>query len=118
MHDCVGAQYPMISMTDALGRLINIRQQDNEPLLDHVRCFKELRDVVKSHLGSKLLDTFVEHQALYKPADPDVQETMKTSAYSEWMAFLLLRRSDPNKYGSLNQGLASNTVLSRTKPVS
>ena len=37
MHDCVRAQYPMISMTDALGRLINIKQQDNESLLDYVR---------------------------------------------------------------------------------
>jgi hypothetical protein len=48
MHDTVRAQYPLVSMTDALGRLINVRQQDNESLLDYVKRFKQLRNVVKS----------------------------------------------------------------------
>jgi hypothetical protein len=61
------------------------------------------------------LDKFVEHQALYKPAGPDVQKVMKALAYSEWMAFLLLRGSDPNKYGSLNQGLVTQFSLGQNQ---
>ncbi len=36
MHDPVHAQYPMISMTEALARLVNIKQSNNEQLLDYV----------------------------------------------------------------------------------
>ena len=111
MHDCVRAQYPMISMTDALGRLINIKQQENESLLDYVRRFKELRDVVKSHLGGDVLDNFIEHQALYQAAGASERKEMKTKASSEWMAYLMLRGSDPNKYGSLTRGLVTQYSL-------
>ena len=37
MHDTVRAQCPMVSMTDSLARLINIRQWENEDLLEHVK---------------------------------------------------------------------------------
>ncbi|MGC9205418.1 MAG: hypothetical protein ACP5FN_04070, partial [Candidatus Micrarchaeia archaeon] len=42
MHDPVCAQYPMISMTDALTRLINAKLASNEPLLDYTKRFKQL----------------------------------------------------------------------------
>ena len=42
MHDTVRAQYPLVSMTDALNRLTNIRQHENEALLDYVKRFKQL----------------------------------------------------------------------------
>jgi hypothetical protein len=42
MHDTVRAQYPLVSLTDALNRLTTIRQNDNEPLLDYVKRFKQL----------------------------------------------------------------------------
>ena len=59
MHDPVRAQYPMVSMTDTLTHLINVKQMENEPLLDYVKRFKQLRDVTKSHLGTKVLDQFL-----------------------------------------------------------
>ena len=68
MHDPVRAQYPLVSMTEALIRLVNVKQMDNESLLDYVKRFKQLRDVAKSHLGSKVLDTFVEHSEEYRKA--------------------------------------------------
>jgi hypothetical protein len=63
-------------MTDALGRRINVRQQDNESLLDYVKRFKQLHDVVKNQVGSRLLNEFVEHQTDYPSAAAD-QQTMK-----------------------------------------
>ncbi len=59
MHDPVRAQYPMTSMTDALCRLVNVKQADSEDLLDYVKRFKQLRDVAKNQLGSAVLNTFV-----------------------------------------------------------
>jgi hypothetical protein len=105
MHDPVRAQYPMISMTDALCRLTNIKQWENESLLDYVRRFKELRDVAKSQLGSEFLDRFVEHQALYQNASTTKkQDEMKKEAFSQWMAYLMMRGSNQARYGSVMYG--------------
>ena len=113
MHDPVRAQYPLTSMSDALGRLINAKQQEGESLLDWVKRFKELRDVAKSHLGNKFLDEFVEHQVEYKDglATEDEKKEQKKEVQSKWMALLLLRGSDPNKYGSLVKGISSQFSL-------
>ena len=56
MHDPVRAQYPLVSMTDALMCLVNVKQFENEQLLDYIKWFKQLRDVARSHLGSNILN--------------------------------------------------------------
>ena len=66
MHDPVWAQYPIVSMTDALAWLVNVKQMEGEPLLDYVKRFKQMHDVAKSHLGNKMLDTFVEQSEDYR----------------------------------------------------
>ena len=130
MHDSVRAQYPMVSMTDALARLINVKQYENETLLDYVKRFKQLRDVVKSQLGYNFLDGYVEHQADYPNAskfqdaeqeeskiktaseeDQAKQDEMKGKAFEQWMAYLLIRGSDQAKYGSLLKGFVSQFSL-------
>jgi hypothetical protein len=116
MHDTVRAQYPMVSMSDALDRMINVKQQDNESLLDYVKRFKQLRDVSKSQLGNTFLDTFVEHQAEYPTAkdevlNPGTQQNMKTEAFEKWMISLLIRGSDQTKYGTLLRGFISQYSL-------
>src|SRR4029079_12267359 len=77
MHDPVRAQYPLVSMTDALTRLVNVKQMDNEPLLDYVKRFKQLRDVAKSHLGTKVLDTFTKQSEEYRKLTEEEQKTSK-----------------------------------------
>ena len=112
MHDSVRAQYPLVSMVDALGRLINVRQQENEHLLDYVKRFKQLRDVVKSQLGTKILDEFTEHQAEFRETTSEDEKTeMKKEAFEKWMAYLIIRGSDQAKYGSLVKGFVSQYSL-------
>ena len=40
MHATVRAQYPLMTVTDALIRMVNIKQGENEPLLDFIKRFK------------------------------------------------------------------------------
>ena len=68
MHDTIQAQYPLVSITDALSRFINARQQDQESLLEYVKRFKQMRNVVKSQIGNKMLEEFMEKQQPYKDA--------------------------------------------------
>ena len=47
-QDTVHAQYPMVSIVDALARWINARQHDDKSLVDYTKRMKQLSDIVKS----------------------------------------------------------------------
>ena len=49
MQDSVRAVNPMIPLLDTMSRFVNIKQQENEYLLDYMKQFKQARDVLKSH---------------------------------------------------------------------
>ena len=111
-HDTVRAVYPLTSITEALARLINAKQQENEFLLDFVKRFKQLRDLTKSQLGTKLLDEYVEKQQEFKDeSNSDKKDEMKKNEYEKWMAYMLMRGTDQNRYGSLMKGLSQQYSL-------
>jgi hypothetical protein len=71
--------------------MINIKQMENEDLLDYVKRFKQARDVVKSHVGTEILDTFVENTLDYKGLiSATAKNDMKKGAFERWMAYLLI----------------------------
>ena len=51
MRDPIRAKYPYASLTEALMRTLNIKQSEHESLIDYMKRFKQLRDVLKSHIG-------------------------------------------------------------------
>ena len=51
MKDLVWAQYPLLSITNTLDRVFNVKQTENDNLLDYVKRFKQLSDVAKNQLG-------------------------------------------------------------------
>ena len=61
MHDPIRAKYPYTSMMDVIGHMMNIKQMEHKGLLDYVKRFKQSRDIMKSHLGTGILDKFVEN---------------------------------------------------------
>ena len=113
MHDTVRAIYRLHSITEGIARLINVKQQENEYLMDYVKRFKQLRDVVKSQIGTKILDEYVSRQQAYKNlgGDPIKEDDMKIEEWDSWMAYCLLRGADQNKYGSLMKRLAQSYSL-------
>lgn len=111
MHDPVRAQYPLVSMTDALTRLLNMKQFSDETLLDYTKRFKQERDVAKAQLGTDILDSFVESSEEYKKASNAKQKTLKDVAFEKWMAYLFLRNADQAKYGSLMKGFQTQFSL-------
>ena len=61
MHDPIRAKYPFASLTEAVSRMVNLKQSENEGLLDYVKRFKESRDITKSHVDSDVLDLSLIH---------------------------------------------------------
>ena len=41
MHNPIRAKYPFASLTEAMIRMLNIKQQENEQLLDYIKRFKQ-----------------------------------------------------------------------------
>ena len=61
MHDPIRAKYPYASLTESVTRLVNMKQLEDKGLLDYVKRFKQSRDIMKLHIGSELLDKFIEN---------------------------------------------------------
>jgi len=105
MVESVRAQCALISMTESLIRLVNIKMCDQEPPVEHVKLFKEHRDVMVSHLGKDLLDYHTTQTQAHKDADT-VKDTaakkkLKIRAWDQWMACLMMKGSDYPRCGSL-----------------
>jgi hypothetical protein len=108
MHDPIRAKYPFASLSEAISRMLNLKQSENEGLLDYVKRFKESRAIMKAHVGTNILDKFVENTLEYcDEIDTTLKKEMKDGAFDRWMAYLLIRNSDQAKYGSLSNGLVS-----------
>ena len=112
MHDSVQAHYPYASLNDAIIRMLKLKQQDGEYLTDYVKRFKQSRDVLKSHIGIKWLEEFVENTEEYKnEKDVKKKDDQKDKSFDCYMAYLLLYNSDQAKYKSLITGLRSQYSL-------
>ena len=108
MHDPIHAKYPYASLMEAMSQMLNIKQMENEGLLDYVKQFKQLRDITKSHVGTDILDKFVENIPDYQnETDAAKQQAMKDEAFERWMAYLIIWNSNQAKYGSLLNGMIS-----------
>jgi hypothetical protein len=106
MHNPRRAKYSFASLTEAISRMLNIKQSENEGLLDYFKRFKESLDIMKSHIGTDILNKFVENTLEYHDATyTTLKQGMKYGAFDRWMAYLLIHNSDQAKYGSLSHGL-------------
>jgi hypothetical protein len=108
MHDPIRAKYPFTSLTKAISRMLNFKQSENKGLLDYVKRFKESRDMMKSHMGSNILNKFVENTLEYwDESNATLKQEIKDRVFGKWIAYLLIRNSDQAKYGSLSNGFVS-----------
>jgi hypothetical protein len=52
MHDPMRAKHPFAFLIETMTRMTNVKQNENEGLLDCVKRFKQSRDITKSHVGT------------------------------------------------------------------
>jgi hypothetical protein len=117
MHDSIRAKYPSASLTEAIIRMLNLKQSENEGLLNYVKIFEESRDIMKSHVGTDIvLDKFVENTLEYRDeSNAIIKQEMKDRAFDKWMAYLPICNSDQAKYGSLSNGLVSQFSMKASR---
>lgn len=114
MHDPERNCYPYESVTEALQRVINMRQNEKESLIEYAKHHKQGMDIIKSQFGTSFLDEFTEKSAEYKvELDTKLQSDMKAKAFKKWSAYLLIKNSDPEKYGKFTATLQSQYNLKK-----
>jgi hypothetical protein len=116
MHDPIRGKYPFASLTEAISRMLNIKQSENEGLLDYFKRFKVSRDIMKSHIGTNILDKLVENTLEYRDATyTTLKQGMKDGAFNRWMAYLLICNSNQAKYGSSSNQLVSQFSMKKNQ---
>ena len=69
-----------------MNRMQNIKQIENEGLLTYVKRFKQSRDIMKSHMGTDILDKFVENTREYQEqTEATKKQELKDGAFDKWM---------------------------------
>jgi hypothetical protein len=57
MHNPIKGKYPFVSLTKAISRMLNLKQSEKEGLvLVYVNRFKESCNIMKSYVGTDILD--------------------------------------------------------------
>jgi hypothetical protein len=112
MQNPMQARYPFATMTDAFAKVLNYRQLEGQDLTDFYKERKDAFSVLKTMLGDRFLDGFVEHTVEYQELTTDPEkDAMKKEAYEQWCAFLILCNSNQAKYGEVLHDLASQYSL-------
>jgi len=103
MVESVRAQHPLISVTESLIRLVNIKMHDQESPIECVKRFKEHHDVMISHLGKDSLDYHTTQTQACKDASAAsdtsanisaAKKKLRVAAWDQWMAHLVMKGSD------------------------
>ena len=101
-------KYEMSVIFDALKNLVNLKQKDEESLIDYTARFKSAKDVFVAQLGDVIMLTkYVATMSEYSTKPNEC----KKEAFEQFLAYILLENSDRTKYGSMVTGLASQFAL-------
>ena len=111
-------KYPYSTAQDAIKNYINLKQIEDESLVDYTRRFKSAKKIMETQIGGKLelpklakLDP--KWMEISNPANWTVANhaDCKTRAYKRFTTFLYLENADRTKYGTLLSGLATQYSL-------
>ena len=93
-------------------RVLKLKQQDKEGLLDYIKRFKQQADIFKLHIGADILHNFIQLTDEYKDeTDTRKQQTILDESFGRWMSYILLRNSDKKKYESIIDGMTSQFLI-------
>ena len=109
-------KYDMKIIVHALKTMLNIKQKDDESLIDYTNRFKTAKDVLKAQLGEEIVfhkvirndPDFIKDE--YTAGDKEKNKKVIKKHYERWLAYLYLDNCDKNKYGSVLSGLDSQHV--------
>ena len=105
-------KYPMASLLSSLKAFVNLRQKDGESLTEYTKRFTASTDLLDTQFGgSMVLTKYVSQLPGYDPDDEVKTQTMVDESFEKFLAYAYIENADRSKYGSFQQGLASQYSL-------
>ena len=105
-------QHAMRIILDAMRGLVNIKQYEDESLIDYTARFKSARDVFKAQIGGTIsLTKFMESMDGYNATSVAAVAQCQSKACNKFLAYIYLDNADESKHGSLMSTLATQWSL-------
>ena len=101
MHTLIRAQYPFMSLTESLASLVNVKQNNNEQLVDYLERFEQDKMIIKYQLGEKVLNQFIENYLDQDKKSSMEQQALKENGFEAWMKVIFPRGSNQSIYAKL-----------------
>ena len=85
------SKYLLMSITEALKRLVNTKKKDSKSLLYHPKHIKQTKDILEAHASKYVLFHYVENFEEFKNgAGAEDKKKIKYKEFNKWMAYLLI----------------------------
>ena len=106
MHTPMRAIYPYMGLSEAIARLINMRQHEEEDIISYVDRFKQERQIVRSLLGKEFLEEFTKNTKEYEQLSADDDGIIKrakmvSNSFECFTTAIFLRGAQGRRFGSL-----------------
>ena len=105
-------RYETSTVLDSMKNFVNLKQHNDESLVDYTMRFKSARDIFKSHIGGKMkIKKLAASIEGWDDNDESTHATCYNKAYDAFVSLLYLENANKNKYGSLLTGLSTQFSL-------
>ena len=112
MHDPLKVNCLCVALFEQPKRLLDTKQEDEEPLIECTKKFKQALDNVKSVLRIEWLEKFAESmEECMSETDSDAQKGLKSMSFETFMVCTHLRNCDGSKHGSLKKNFQTQHML-------
>ena len=90
MHVLEQSKYPFASITEAFKRVVNMKQKDNDNLLDYSKRLKQTKDVLEAQASKDILGHYVDNIQEFKNATAaEYKKKVKYEELKILMSYLL-----------------------------
>ena len=104
MHIPMKAKYPSLTLVEVLISFLQIKQGNNESLLDYLSRFKSERNFMLGLVGKRIIDGYTERTPEYLAlavTDTAGKDLMKRQELDKFMAILFLRNAEQDRFGEM-----------------
>ena len=86
-------RYEVSTIIDSLKNFLNLKQRDDESLVDYTRRFKSARDIMISNMGKFELPKLASSDPKWDKDDEEIKQQCNNNEFEKFIAYLLLENS-------------------------
>ena len=102
------SKYVYDGIIETIKWIFDIKQADDENIVEYNKRFKQVLDVFKATLGKQLLDHFTENMEEYQNETGNTKKKeIKEKNWNSFVTLMFIKNSDQRKYRELVKGLKS-----------